>query len=324
MDDTILEMVPVTINEKEVFIYEPSDETSEPIKKTLGRIVSRVFEGESIQRHFYIPEIVPDQMLGNRGHKIKHEYSLGPTTDSFTFTDHSEVLEPLINRGYELRSIRFSKGGLKLWSLLTPPDAFKMGDPINWDQKFWSSGGNLMEAVQVTSSIGPGMGINYQWGWFRVVCTNGLISRILGLGGMSYSHTSWGVDKVFSFLDNHRLSDQINPPIGSRRGVKRTAEILASLDDEEQQASALPAPIRGILNPIVRMPKWYREDLREQFGYLYDQGPEEVTSLDLLNSVTSPLNYRNQVQGENRNRQFFTTEKLVTPLAQLVAFNSLG
>ena len=316
MSDDLLEMVAVTVDEKEVYTYKRESEQQEPIKTPIGKVVSRVFEGEDVQRHYFVPH-------GKEYYQTKDEYSLGPTTDQFNFVDHANVLEPLISRGYQLRTTKFSKGGLKLWALLTPQSPLEIPDPISWDEGIWRTGDSLLEAVLVTSSIGPGMGIAYRFGWFRVVCTNGLISEILGLGAGKYTHSNWSAGGVENFLEANRLETNINPVLGTKGGIKRTGEILDALDDKEKRESMLPAPIHKTLQPLTRMPNWYREDLREQFGYLYDQGPNEVTSLDILNAVTSPLNYRNEVQGESRNRQFFSTERLVVPLAQLIAFMSL-
>jgi len=309
------EMVAVTVDEKDVFTYMGVLDDKPLRKQKLGTVVSRLFTGENVQRHFFVPKDTNSK---------KKEYSLGPTTDGFQFTDHTEVLAPLLDKGYKLQTVKYSKGGLKIWAMLTPPNPLTLNDPITWDASLWGSGKTIQEAVLITSAIGPGHGIHYKFGWFRIICTNGLIDDILGMGALYYSHTNWSGLGVTKFIENNRLTENVNPVIGNLPGLRRTIQVLDVMEDNEKRNELLPVPIQRTLTPLIRLPNWYRNDLREQFNYMCNQASiEKVTSLDILNAVTSPLNYRNQVQGESRNRQFFTTTKIVTPLAQLIAFMSL-
>ena len=304
------EMIPVDVAHKKVYTY-----NQEGKKSLLGEVVSRVFEGENAQRHFFV----------SKG--SDSEYSLGATTDTFKFLDHAQVMKPLLDEGYQIRSLKVMRGGLKLWALMTPGKPEKLPDPINWDQDFWDhKGGNeIMQAVAISSSIAPGHGIRYQMGWFRQVCTNGLIADILGMGSGKFSHITWNKNGVSQFLSD--LGDGgVNPIVGSKAGVEQVYELVQQLPSisNEDTVLSVPYPVRSTLKPLMKLPSWYQSDLAEQLRLFSENGPKEVTALDVLNMITSPLNYREQQLEESRERYFLSTGRLVSPLNQLIGFLSLA
>jgi len=305
------ETVAVTVAEKEVQGYNDLGDST-----ALGSVVSRVFEGEKVERHFFISALEKDKE-GN-----PKEFSLGPTTNRFEFVDHQEALFPLIDQGFQIKRMEMMKGGLKLWTMLTPPDAFQTEDPIVWDKDIWGRNNDLLEeAIIVTSSIGPGQGIHYYFGWFRLVCTNGLMSEVLGLGHAKFSHLHWGSDKVSSFIEENRINDRINPRMGNTTGLNRTIDIIDNLEGD-----LIPLPIQKTVRPLAKLPKWYREDLRDQMILRFEdksQG-DEVTAFDVLNMVTNPLSMHTDEERKSEARQLFKLERTTIPLCQLIAFSSLG
>ena len=301
------ETVPVTVAEKEVFGYD-----EDLVNQLFGKVVSRIYEGESVQRHFYVPA---DE---------DKEYLLGPTTTSFNFVDHTQALTPLINRGFEIRKMSIMKSGLKMFAIMTPCDGEVLEDPIRWDVPVW--GGDrqpLLETAVVTSSIGPGQGIHYSIGYFRLVCTNGLVSEILGTGVEKFSHLNWSGDHVNAFISSHRLSGESAFPIGTKKGIEHSRNLLADLKDESKNVK-IPIPIQKTLGPLLSLPDWYQTDIDQQFSMILDNHPkDDVSTLDLLNVITSPINLQ-QARGEDRSRFLFRTERIAMPLCQLIAFMSLG
>lgn len=211
-----------------------------------------------------------------------------------------------------------------MWAILTPGDPLDVDDPVDWDTGMWGVGnGKLTEAVLIKSSITSGHGINYQFGFFRMVCTNGLVSELFGFGNMRYSHTNWSNKGVESFISSNRLERRVDPIIGNKAGLSKTADILRKLANKEY--ASVPTPIAKTLAPLSKLPKWYNEGLIEQFDLIQNnKNDSRVSTIDLLNSVTSPMNWREQNDGEaNADRLMFKLDTIAYPLAQLTAFLSL-
>ncbi len=303
------ETVPVTVAEREVRGF---NEEYEPT--LFGKVISRVYEGERVQRHFF------------QAQDSGKEYRLGPTTTAFNFVDHVEALDPLLNEGWKIKDMKLMKGGLKLFSILVPENPTELVDPITWDQDVWGvSTAPLLEAVMVVSSIAPGHGINYSFGWFRMICTNGLVSELFGFGSGKFSHSNWSRSSLDGFLKENRLNGgSVNPVLGSKKGLDHASQIIDVIAKDPQDQIQSLAPIRKTLAPLAKLPQWYMADLQDQFNMIQSEKPsDEVTALDLLNAVTSPINMEREA-GKDRDRMLFKTERIVYPLAQLVAFMSLG
>jgi hypothetical protein len=303
------EMVPVAVEEKEVFYYNEDLQ-----KEKLGYVVSREYEGEDAMRHFFLPK------------DAEKEYSMGTTTDRFQFIDHSQAIQPLVDKGFKIKQQKLMRGGMKLWALLTPQITTKTKDPITWDRDLWNFEGqdSITPAVAVTTSVSPGNGISYQFGWFRYICSNGLVDDILGMRKGRYSHVNWSLNNVVDFVEDHLSVDNaVNPTIGTKDGVVRVMRILENLRNEDNSQAIIPFPVRKTVKPILRIPNWYQELLVKQFEFFANNGPKEVTALDVLNMITSPINYYDQNEREQSARYYLQTNRLMEPLSQLIGFMSL-
>lgn len=298
---------------------------------TLGQVVTRNYRGESAQRHAF------------RSVENGKLYKLGVTTNNFKFIDHTSALDPLVNRGYKLKDTVYSRGGIHMYAVLERPDAAEINDPIDWDIQYWHDvhgeglkrvPRQLKESVVVYSSVKPGKGMRYNRGWFRMVCSNGLIAEILRLGATKLNHINWAATTV---VDKLRLTDRIEsldmgPVAGSRRGAQKFADLLDSfvgLPDEAEQdpedgtvsasvAEALddlPFFVRDEMSSLLQMPTWFRQSLAGQTRAMADGKAKngKIFALEVINAVTNPINLE----------RFGTTESPRSVLRPLMRATSL-
>jgi len=253
-------------------------------KERVGTVVSRIYEGESVQRHLFFPA---------EGVAQKEVYSLGPTTTGFQFVDFTEAIEPFIEAG-TLMTSRLWRGGTCYQALLRMDDYHAIKDPIQWDRELWNRKSNkLWDILELRASIKPGRGISVTRGFFRVVCENGLISKILGMGHWRFSHLNFNADEIISGASGGHTEI---PPImvGNKAGAARFSQLI----DTEHEVEQMPYHLETSLNVLDRLPKWYKEDVQEQIGlFIQNSSHDRMGPLDLLNILTTPFNMGERTDG---------------------------
>lgn len=312
----------------------------------LGHVISRTYQGEKVQRHSYKP------LNGER-----EEYSLGPTTTAFQFVNHESVMRPFMEQGYEIQKLHYTKGGLQFWAQLTPPDAMERSDLINWDHNIFpnADGKGLRESVIITSAARPKKSVTLSRGWFRLICTNGLMSEVLGLGHTKMSHANWNPDHVLSFANGSHKAFQLfsqndektqGALIGNKHGANRLLHVLNTtilgkdlietitedeidedgeyIPKESDFAKNLPLFIRQAATPLARVPKWWVGEFARQLEAFIDYSQrDEIYALDAVNMITSPVNS----VGENPSglhKVLGATSALTNAMVQLLGGMSLS
>ena len=253
-------------------------------KQQVGTVVSRIYEGESVQRHLFFPA---------EGVAQKEVYSLGPTTTGFKFVDFTEAIEPFIEAG-TLMTSRLWRGGTCYQALLRMNDYSSIEDPIKWDKEIWSRNSHkLWDILELKASIKPGRGISVTRGFFRVICENGLISKILGMGHWNFSHLNFNAQDIISGASGgHTEIPQIM--IGNKQGARRFSELITP----EREVPDIPYHLETSLNVLDRLPKWYIEDVRDQIGlFIENSTHDKMGPLDLLNILTTPFNMSERTDG---------------------------
>lgn len=334
----------------------------------IGTLVSRIYEGESVQRHFFIEGVNPSEYFGEEsipgGVKT---YRLGPTTTDWEFVDHPDVLNPLLQMGFTISKLFYGRGGLTMSAILNPPDFKIQEDNVSWDYEFWQEyrkntplvDYGIIESVVVTSSIKPKKAINYLRGWFRLICTNGLMGSVFSWPKLRMNHNYFDPSRVEEYLNDYAVGGQFEfsrgPFIGTGRGIGRlqswlqdyvathsaNLEDLEDSDDEDDSASVsttysgnllpdieeeeVPFSVRQSLEPINRMPNWYALSLAEQFELMANGlGSGKVYAADMLNAITNPFYARNLVEPEfSPIRLMSKTESLFKSFSDLVGAFSL-
>lgn len=108
---------------------------------TLGTVISRVYEGEAVQRHEFISgnltEDEQELMANPKLNRPEKRYKLGPTTTKFNFVDHAQAIQPLVENGFQVQTMKLGRGGLSIYTVLEPVKPLTLDDPITWDEEFW-------------------------------------------------------------------------------------------------------------------------------------------------------------------------------------------
>ena len=173
-------------------------------------------------------------------------------------------------------------------------DYSSVKDPIKWDNEIWNRKSNRMwDILELRASIKPGRGISVTRGFFRVVCENGLISKILGMGHWNFSHLNFDAGAIISGASGgHTEIPQIM--IGNKRGAERFAQLISP----EREVPEIPYHLETSLSVLDRLPKWYIENVQEQIGlFVQNSTHDRMGPLDLLNILTTPFNMGERADG---------------------------
>lgn len=309
------------------------DEKGEAV--LVGNLTSTIYQGEKVQRHTY-------QRIGD-----KRVYSLGATSNQFKFVDHPAALAPFIGNGWKVVKQVVTRGGLQMWTQLEPENPVTIQDLIRWDLNQWADSTRvtdhaLRESIIAISAVRPKKAIMYRRGWFRQVCSNGMVAEILGLGTLRMNHNQWSSDKLNTWVNKTTLKPSqreakavLGPVMGNKRGADRLANVIETrllpgkddhreLSDEEieERMADVPLFVRNAISPLARQAGWYLRDSAFQLREYVDKAEyDRFHALDLVNVVTNPIN--RAPAGKNSNRALMATPSLVKSLTSLVGAMSL-
>lgn len=293
--------------------------------QSLGNVVSRVYEGEDVQRHTF------KSIRGNDGDGV--EYMLGTSRErENVFINHVEPMQVLHDHGYQKRDMVLAMGGTELFTIWDNPEGVEYDDPILWDKSMWAHrsdlGGSLTESIIQRGSIRPGRGISFQRGLFRMICTNGLVSEILGLGKVRYNPGNWNPQSLEADLFGQDVAvlaqEQImGERIGNKYSVTRFGNLMKNLrerpaEEKAEYLAGLPKFVRPMVSPFGRVPKWYLEEIEKQTELFDASGLQDVHELDVSNILTNAMNRsRFGVLQEGEERQTRSINFMVENMSSL-------
>lgn len=157
-------------------------------------------------------------------------------------------------------------------------------DPVQWDRFADGGQGTLTPAVRVRSDLRRGHGFTYDLGYFRVVCTNGLVARAFSFGTLNLNHKLFETERVEDFLE----SNPVPSPEGMG-GVDSSLfiDIAKFLQDDPEQIANRPRLLREPLQRIDGLlSRSSKVLLKQEFEEMAGSTPK-ITQLDLLNAVTN-------------------------------------
>lgn len=253
------------------------------------------------------------------GSAVPKDYNLGLARGSFRIIDHAEVLSPFTELGFQISKMNYLRGGTRAMATLKHPDV-RIKDPIAWDLEQFET---VPAKRELFFSIGIWMdaraqhGIHAAAGFFRLICTNGLISSVLGMGSLNITHRRWSVNRLQEWAEQ-RLelvsgrSGGSEFPTMSTKALGWGAGAIRNLVDKPDELETLPSLARGPLTQLSRMaPDKSLLALADQLDDLR-KGEKEFGGLDVLNAIT------NAGRVSNGNGLALRQERLTSSVMNLV------
>lgn len=242
-------------------------------------------------------------------------YRLGGVTGRYQIIDHAEVLSPLVDAGFHLRQALYSRGGARMTAFMAVDVLAADGvwdDPFNWDGLEGTS--PLLFGLAVHNDIRPGHAVKVTAGYFRIVCTNGLMVRSFGLGNLVMNHL------VFS---GHELAEWVKgiPYKGPDSFPRVPTKTLAAPIDWITQYTSEDGPQglhRLVQDPVSRV-----------VGGMNAAGAEElVTHLESLRSNEDSYSIADLVNcitniGRTQPRIYRRLDVMADQLATLVELGGI-
>ena len=241
------------------------------------------------------------------------DYVIGQVGQMWSVVDHADVIEPLMQAGMtNVQLLNHRSGGTSVLAMLSNPDV-QLKDVIGWDHDLLTRHGRsertgvLELGARISSSLRYGEAIHIEYGFWRIDCQNGMMTNVLGLGGHTFNHTSFGrygedgrrIPMIEIGGRVERLTDEIDQAGGDVLRLPKLAPRLPSVsldwtidmlqryeEDGAEAFAGLPdfarVPLEGL---VQRMPTWSPRVLTETLqAARQDDG---VGVLDIVNAVTN-------------------------------------
>jgi len=216
---------------------------------------------------------------------------LGSATHQFRMIDHYSVVKPLLDAGFEARSVQHHRGGASFMGFFAHPD-ISFEDPISWDSWAGKATTRSMElSLRVRADLRRGRGISMSLGYFRLICTNGLVANVFDMGGLRLDHRNFQPAKVQEFLDM-KITPDLRASLDPRTLITAPSSTLGPVIDilefdELDKVLALPRLLRTPAASVHKaLSATVRSSLAEDLSLLKDS-KADFTKLDLVNSLTN-------------------------------------
>lgn len=279
----------------------------------------RMYEGESVWRNSVLPQFETE------------EKQLKSTNKAWHPLDHYDALEPLLEAGWQFAQYDINRGGLNGRFLMTHPEGVRYQDLFDWDSDIWNhrdrdKDGGITEAILVQSPIRPGAPKTYRRGFFRFVCTNGLVDSALDLAVLKMNAENWSMaDLQEKILATPHVTEEMirGEKVGTPRGSQKFFEFLERYYLEPDNASVrdLPAFARDLIRPFDNIPEWVGLNAISQF-HAISEAKVPVHRMDVMNAWTGAINMpsdtEHSVQGVLNK-----VERLTSATADLIGVYSM-
>lgn len=240
------------------------------------------------------------------------EYTLGTGSKSLGFVNPAAVQQMVIDAGWEIADQVGYKGGLQMRTTFIAPDK-AFADTIDYDAEFWSNrkeAGKIYPSITVDTNLTIGrVAARITPGLFRLICTNGLTSQLLGLESVSFNHREWEDGDILEAIDfegaRSLTSIVKGPEVGKLSAVLQAANVIRRYQTEIASEDGLSAPMKFLgetfksISANVVKP-WAIKAYLEQLDLLAASSPDKtVHVIDLLNAYTNGINAR-RLAGNDR------------------------
>lgn len=249
-------------------------------------------------------------------------FSLGKASGRFQIRDHFSLAEPLLDLGFEPSDVRLARGGARIFLTLTHPDMI-VDDPITWDHTLYPELGDdtMKFSIGLSADARAGKGFNYIAGFFRLICINGLIAKVLDMGNLFISHQHFSQLRVHewgkSLIEEGQEDEIVFPkfptlPVAALEWPRQF--IRETVDSESENLDRYPEFVREPAQRLCgRLPQWTQEGIEAQLELIQDNS-DTFNTLDLVNAMT---NVANSNEGSG-NRVIFGLDRWMSALISLV------
>jgi hypothetical protein len=174
--------------------------------------------------------------------------------------------------------LKISRGGTDLFGLFTRPDL-----TYNFDEE-----GPIELSFGVWHRMQPGKITVIRGGFFRKICSNGLVSSILELGSLELNHMQLTVPKIAQVIDNTTQKFVTEGYLDHQfpaKGLAKTIDILSRTTNEEQ-LWALPDMVAAAIRWFMLRTNKFRDSLLNNLDNLVSS-ENNPTKLQVVNAVTN-------------------------------------
>lgn len=261
--------------------------------------------------------------------------SLGSSKQGFKFVNHTDVMEPIMEAGWQIQDQLVGKNGADVFTVFSNPDGERYKDLVSWDLPLWNNAGGsntnelgtLQEGLVLSTSIRPGKALKMNIGLFRLVCTNGLIIEALDLGSTKMNHRTFKLENITDILsERDRVDGFRGEYVGKPTAILGVQDLLTRQWAGDLPENEIPFFLRNELSTLSRLPKWYQEPLQDFLDHMVNVDGN-IHMLDVLNATTGALNYTRQVDGGSDHafdRVFTSMDPITEKLSNLLGIFSLN
>lgn len=197
------------------------------------------------------------------------------------------VLEPLVDQGWTIKNHQTMRGGICFVTTLAHP-GIEIPDFINWDG-LNKDNGVLRPSIIVKGNLQNSGTIEVTAGFFRLVCINGLVAKVLGMGHLAMNSRSFKVERVRELADSQSMTTDLVPMKTYQPStVARVAGLLTNIQSGEQNVQQLPSLIQRPVTALLQdFGARSQQSLAQQFTMMSQAEVPQITVMDILNALTN-------------------------------------
>lgn len=251
---------------------------------------------------------------------VGREYTLGTCSNRFKIVDHLDCLMPFLERGFVIRR-RFVRRGTEGAFLLSHPEIV-FDDLIQWDGLNVLGGGKSELSVMIWTDAYVGHASRFIAGFFRQVCSNGLVASLLNIGTMKVSHLSHTSEMVEKFCEDLVIGGLeggsaalANVPWAEVSAAGWPIKLLLGSVGKEyiEMIQDLPGLVHGPLQTLMAYNSETRMQLAEHLVAACSE--DKISVLDILNAITNVV--------EDRRDLYFGLDNTCKAVCNLIAIGAL-
>lgn len=269
--------VPATRGKIPFYSFDPSGK-----KILLGRIGYTDYDKD---RDLRVVNFFPLQAESGE----ERQFSLGLSKGTFKFVDHVKMLTPFLDAGFSFHGISQVRGGSRAMALLKY-EKITIPDPIHWDHSLYKNtkSNRLVLSLGVWMDSRAMYGLHAVAGFFRQICSNGLVSTVMGMGKMNMGARHFSGDRLNEWARTLTQESHGLPKFQqcSTKALAWPERALRRVAEDPEQLEEYPEIARAPLEQLLELlPSKVFDPLADQLKLMKSEA-DRFSPLDLLNAIT--------------------------------------